>query len=264
MRPLEIFGITPFAETPLWAVGLTAIAHFCGFLIRGAFGFGSNLPIVMATTWLLGPHHAIVLTILTASLSQAHLFPQGVRQADWRLVGALIMGIYVGIGVGTYVFAALAPDVLAPILGALVIVIVLMDRTDAIGRLGRAVDLRGRPTVAGLSVVSGFVGTVSGGGGIYFLAPFLKHMCPTPVGFRSTSLTLSGLFMVGRVGFIAIAGFIDATLVVEAALLSPVVFLGSWTGSRWFRRADASGFFRGLSLMLAIGAVLLIARGLLA
>jgi len=259
--PLEFFGIAPFADTPLWAIGLTALAHFGGFLIRGAFGFGSNLPIVMATTLLLGPHHAIILTILTASFSQVHLFPQGVRRADWRLVFALIVGVYLGIAIGTYVFASLSPAALAPILGALVIVIVIMDRTNAIQRLGRLTDLRARPTVASLSVISGFVGTVSGGGGIYFLAPFLKHMCPTPDGFRSTSLVLSGLFMLGRVTFIAIAGFFDSQLVAEAVLLLPAVLLGGWAGTRWFHWADPSKFFAGLSAMLTLGALLLIAKG---
>ncbi len=201
--------------------------------------------------------------MLTASLSQLHLFPQGVRRADWRLVGALVAGVYGGIAVGTYVFVSLAPERLAPILGALVFVIVTMDRTNAIQRLGRVADLRSRPLVAVLSVVSGFVGTVSGGGGIYFLAPFLKHMCPTPIGFRSTSLTLSGIFMLGRVTFIAIAGLIDRTVMVEALLLLPAVLLGGWVGGRWFHRADPGSFFAGLSLMLILGAILLIAKSAL-
>lgn len=243
---------------------MLAAAYFLGFLIRGAFGFGSNLPIVVATAWLLGPHHAIVLVILTATLAQAHLFPQSFGKADWRLIGALVVGIYAGIAVGTYVFVALAPETLAPTLGALVIVIVAMDRFDAIGRLGRRVDLARRPAVAALSVVSGFVGTVSGGGGIYFLAPFLKHMLPRPDIFRATSLGLSGVFIFGRVVLIAVAGLIDLTTIVEAVLLMPVVILGGWTGGRWFRRADAGLFFRALSLMLLVGAALLIGRSLFA
>lgn len=242
---------------------MTVAAYFAGFLIRGAFGFGSNLPIIIATTWLLGPHHAIVLVVLVATMAQAHLFPQGVRRADWGLVVNLILGVCVGVGIGTYVFVSLDPSTLAPILGALVVAIVAMDRFQAIQRLGRLVDLNGRPTASSLSVVSGFVGTVSGGGGIYFLAPFLRHMCPTPVGFRSTSLALSGLFMFARAGFIALAGMIDATSAVEALLLMPAALLGGWAGGRWFHRADPDRFFRGLSLMLLAGALLLIAKSLL-
>ena len=255
--PFEIFGVQPFAETPLWAVALTALAHFAGFVIRGAFGFGSNLPIIILTALLLGPHHAIVLVVLTATFSQVHLFPQGVKGADWRLVGSLVTGVYIGIAIGTYVFVSLSADTLAPVLGALVIAIVLMDRFDAIRRLGRVIDLKAWTTVAPLSVVSGFVGTVSGGGGIYFLAPFLKHMLPEPVRFRCTNLVLSGVFMAGRAGFFLIAGMLDWQTTIEALLLMPAVFLGGFVGGRWAKTVAPDAFFRGLSVMLLVGALLL-------
>ena len=67
--------ITPFADIPLWAVIGVFASHFFGFFIRGALGFGSNMPIVLLTTWLLGPHHAILLVVLTAFVAQIHLFP---------------------------------------------------------------------------------------------------------------------------------------------------------------------------------------------
>ena len=51
---------------------------------------------------------------------------------------ALTGGVYLGIGVGTVVFVSLAPERLAPILGALVILIVVMDRFDLVGCDGRA------------------------------------------------------------------------------------------------------------------------------
>lgn len=259
---LSVLGVTPFGELAPWAVLCVALAHFAGFLIRGAFGFGSNLPIILATTWLLGPHHAIVLVVLTATMAQAQLFPQGVRRADWRLVAGLVVGVYVGIGVGTYVFVKLPADVLAPLLGFLVIGIVCMDRFRLFERLGRIVNLRARPTVGALATASGFVGTVSGGGGIYFLAPFLKHMCPDPVVFRSTSLVFSGIFMAGRAAFLALAGFIDLTTLIEAVCLLPAAFLGGWAGRRWFDRADAARFFGALSLMLLFGAALLVLKAL--
>jgi uncharacterized membrane protein YfcA len=260
---MTVLGVTPFADIPLWMLAAVATAHFCGFLIRGAFGFGSNLPIIIATTWLLGPHHAILLVIMTASMAQVHLFPQSFGQANWRLAAALTLGVYVGIGIGTYVFVSLDADALAPILGALIMTVVLMDRFDAIPRLARIIDLRAKPLVAVLSLISGFVGTVSGGGGIYFLAPFLRHMCPEPVTFRATNIALSGIFMFGRAGFVALAGLVDLTVIVEGMLLMPVVILGNIVGGRWFKSADPAGFFQALSFMLLAGAALLVARSIL-
>jgi uncharacterized membrane protein YfcA len=260
---MTILGVTPFADLPLWVLAAVAAAHFCGFLVRGAFGFGSNLPIIIATTWLLGPHHAILLVIMTATMAQLHLFPQSFGQANWRLTFALTLGVYVGIGIGTYVFVSLAPDALAPVLGALIMTVVLMDRFDAVPRLARIIDLRARPLVAVLSLVSGFVGTVSGGGGIYFLAPFLRHMSPEPVVFRATNIALSGIFMFGRFGFVALAGLVDLTVMIEGLLLMPVVILGNIVGGRWFKSADPARFFRALSFMLLAGAAMLVARGVL-
>lgn len=245
------------------AVALVAAAYFGGFLIRGAFGFGSNLPIVVMTAWLLGPHHAIVLVIITGVFAQAHLFPQCFGSANWRLVAMLTGGVYLGIAVGTYAFVSLTSETLAPILGAVVILIVAMDRFDAIGRLGRRIDLAAKPVVAPLSVASGLIGTVAGGGGIYFLAPFLRHMSPDAAIFRATNLALSGIFIFGRLGMIAVAGFVDRAAVLEAVALMPMAFLGSWAGGRWFHRVDAAHFFRALSLMLLLGAALLIGRSVL-
>lgn len=260
---MTVLGVTPFADIPLWMLAAVAAAHFCGFLIRGAFGFGSNLPIIIATTWLLGPHHAILLVIMTATMAQAHLFPQSFGHANWRLAATLTLGVYIGIGIGTYVFVSLDADSLAPILGALIMTVVLMDRFDAIPRLAHIIDLRAKPLVAVLSLISGFVGTVSGGGGIYFLAPFLRHMCPEPVTFRATNIALSGIFMFGRAGFVALAGLVDLTVIVEGLLLMPVVILGNIIGGRWFRSADPAGFFQALSFMLLAGAALLVARSIL-
>jgi len=259
----DTVSITPFAEASNWTLALTLIAYFLGFLVRGAFGFGSNLPIVILTAWALGPHHAVILVVLTGMMAQIYLFPQGVRNADWPLALKLASGVYLGIAIGTFAFVSLEPKVFAPVLGALVILLVAMDRLNVINRLSKVVDLRSRLVTFALSVMGGFVGTVSGGGGIYFLAPFLRYMCPTPIGFRSTNLVISGIFLAGRTIFIAVAGLIDLTSTVEAIVLMPFAFLGGWAGGRWFARANSERFFRLLSALLVLGALLLILRNFL-
>ncbi len=110
--------LVPFAELSPWLIGAVALAHFAGFFIRGAFGFGSNMPIVLATTWLLSPHHAIILVMLTATAAQVHLMPQGVRAADWRVVWTVTPGLALGIVVGTWLFAELEADGLILVMAA--------------------------------------------------------------------------------------------------------------------------------------------------
>ncbi len=42
-----------FPDVSLWAVGCMFVSYFLGFFVRGAFGFGSNIPIVLLTTSIL-------------------------------------------------------------------------------------------------------------------------------------------------------------------------------------------------------------------
>ena len=62
--------VTPFVGISWWAIAGVFAAHGFGCFIRGAFGFGSNMPIVIITTFLLGPHHAILLALLTTIVAQ--------------------------------------------------------------------------------------------------------------------------------------------------------------------------------------------------
>lgn len=254
--------VTPFAEVPSWAIVCVFASHFLGFFIRGVFGFGSNMPIVLLTTWMLGPHHAILLVILAAFVAQIHLFPQGLNTADWKVTRSLIIGQLVGIALGTWLFTILAADWLTLILGLLITSIVLMDRFKLLERLASLVDLRSRTVTSSLAVTSGAMGTVSGGGGIYFLAAYLKLACATPETLRGTNLILSGFFMMGRILFIAIARLISLRLLVEAAILLPVVFLGTWAGTRFFQASSPERFYAALQLLLFFAAIALVGKGI--
>jgi len=80
-------GITAFDAIGPAAIGFVLLAHFAGFYIRGALGFGSNMPIVLLTTWVLGPHHAILLVALTSGIAQIHLLPRGFAKPIGRSHG---------------------------------------------------------------------------------------------------------------------------------------------------------------------------------
>ena len=92
----------PFESFSLGAIIVVALAHGFGCFVRGAFGFGSNLPIVLVTTFILGPHHAIILSLMTSLVSQAHLLPQGFRNADWQIAKQLFLGLIIGTVFGVW------------------------------------------------------------------------------------------------------------------------------------------------------------------
>lgn len=251
----------PFSGIPTWAIVCVLVAHFMGFFIRGAFGFGSNMPIILMTTWLLGPHHAVVLVVVTASASQFHLLPQGLRTADWSVTRPLLVGMVVGVSVGTWVFTKLEADWLTLLMGGLITGIVVMDRCRVLERLTHVIDLRARIVSVTLALISGLVGTISGGGGLYFLIVYLKLACATVAGLRGTNLILSGLFILVRLVLLIWAGFVSWSVAVEAALLMPAVLLGTWAGTRCFHAIDSQRFFSALQFVLLAMAVALAVKG---
>ena len=263
MNFTELFPahLAPFAGVPWWAIACVIASYFFGFFVRGAFGFGSNMPIVLLTTWLLGPHHAILLTALAAAAAQIHLLPQGIATADWRVSRQLIAGMLVGVGTGTWLFVRLAEDWLTLVMGALIITIVALDRTRAVERFAPRADLRSPLVTTTLAAGSACAGAVGGGGAMYLMSGFLKFLCASPSALRGTNMVVSGIFIFARILFLSLAGLITPVVLIEAALLIPVVFLGTWAGTRFFRRAGPAGFYAALQTLLIAAALALIVRG---
>lgn len=255
-------GIVPFAGLSWWAIALVALIHAFGGVIRGTFGFGSNMPIVLLSTWILGPHHAILLSVLTTAVAQVQLFPQGMRTADWPVTLPLIGGLVVGIAFGTWMFTVLEPDWLTLVLGVLIAGVIAIDKFGIMERVGRRIDLRARPVTSALAVTGATIGTVSGGGALYFLIAYLKMVCASAARLRGTNVMLSAVFVVGRITALSFAGMLTPSLLVEGLLLAPAVLLASWAGSGAFRRFSTEGFFIGIQILLVLAALSLILRGL--
>jgi uncharacterized membrane protein YfcA len=250
-----------FSNEPLWAIGCIVASYFLGFFIRGAFGFGSNIPIVLLTTSILGPRHAIVLVAAAAFISQIDLLPQGVHTADWQVSKPLIAGMLTGSALGTWLLTLWTAEWLTVTMGLLIMAVIGMDRFQLLERLCRWVDLRSRGITSAFAVTSGTVGTVSGGGALYFLVAYLKLACPTPESFRGTNLVLSGFFITGRMLFFTVAGLVTLKIIVEVLVLVPVIFLGTWIGTRFFRATNPERFWAALQGLLACGGLVLVGKG---
>jgi uncharacterized protein len=251
----------PFRAVPLWAIGYIFVSYFVGFFVRGAFGFGSNIPIVLLTTSILGPHHAIVLVAVAAFISQIDLLPQGLHTADWQVSKPLIIGMIAGSAVGTWCLTLWTPEWLTVTMGLLIMAVVGMDRFRLLERVSTWLDLRSRAVTTTFAVTAGTVGTVSGGGALYFLVGYLKLACQTTESFRGTNLVLSAFFMTERMLFFMIAGLVTLKIIVEALVLVPAIFLGTWVGTRFFHTASPERFWAALQGLLVCGALILVGKG---
>ena len=155
-----------------------------------------------------------------------------------------------------------ATDWLMLVMGVVITIIVAMDRLRLLERMTHYIDLRARRVTTALAMFSGTVGTVSGGGGLYFLVVYLKLACTTAESLRGTSLILSGIFILVRVLFLLPTGLLTGPLLAEAALLMPVVFLGTWAGTRAFHLSGSRRFYNALQLLLLLAACALMIRGI--
>ena len=258
-----VADLIPFGDLSTLEVIVVFAVTFAGFFVRGAFGFGSNLPFVLVTTWILGPHRAIVLSVVVAVIAQLHLAPQGVRSADWPVVRPITAGLLIGTVIGTSLFAALSPQWLTVIMAVLILMILIMDRYGVFERIGSVIDLRAGRVALPLATLSGSVGSVSGGGGMYFLIAYLKLACRDALSLRGTNLMLSVFYQVGRLVALALVGYISAIVLVESVALLPAVFAGTLVGTRFFERGSEQRFYRGLQLVLLLAAAALLVKGVL-
>lgn len=250
-----------FPALSLWAITYVFVSYFLGFFVRGAFGFGSNIPIILLTTSILGPHHAIALVAVAALISQIDLLPQGVHTANWQVSNPLTVGMLAGSAVGTWLLTVWTAEWLTVTMGLLIMAVVGMDRFRLLERLCGWVDLRSPAMTSAFALTAGTVGTVSGGGALYFLVAYLKLVCQTPESFRGTNLVLSGFFMTGRMLFFVIAGLVTLKIIVEALALVPVIFLGTWMGTRFFHKTSPERFWAALQGLLVCGALILVGKG---
>ncbi|MGY8960104.1 MAG: TSUP family transporter, partial [Alphaproteobacteria bacterium] len=137
----------------------------------------------------------------------------------------------------------------------------VMDRFRLLERMTAYIDLRARPVTSSLALLSGFVGSISGGGGLYFLVVYLKLACKSALSLRSTNIMLSGVFILIRLILLVYAGFVSWPIVVESLFLTPAVLLGSWMGTRLFHASSPERFFAALQVLLLIASLSLMVRG---
>ena len=67
--------------------------------------------------------------------------------------------------------------------------------------------------------------------------------------------------MTGRLLFFMLAGLVTLQIVGEALVLMPVIFLGTWVGTRFFRTASPQRFWAGFQGRLVCGALVLVGKG---
>jgi uncharacterized membrane protein YfcA len=246
----------PFHDwTTVAIVGVAGI-YFVAFAGRGALGFGAIAPAVTLSSFLIPPHHAVLLAILTATVPQLQVLPEGIRRGDWHVARPAIVGLLISIPFGVWAFAHIGSKAFSLILGFIISLIVIMDTVKLLDRVAKAVDIRKPTIVFGLAAATGLMTGLAGAGGVMMLAVYLKHACRDYIALRATAALMGTILIFWRLLATVVAGLIDLQLVAESLLLIPIVYIGGWMGMHFFRRMGADRYynlFQGLLLISAVG-----------
>lgn len=226
-------------------------AVLIGAAVQTSVGLGLGLvgaPVVSMLDPSLMPGAMLVTTaflpMLTVGAEWRHIDLRGI---SWALAGRLV-----GTVAGVWVVAALAPQSLAIVVGAMVLLAVLLTVT--------AVRVRPTPRTLSLAgVVSGVTGTATSIGG-----PPIALVYQHDPGPRIRS-TLGAYFLVGMIislAALAVGGQLDSRDVYAGAALLPFVFAGFLLARPLRRIVDGHVLRTALLAVVTVSGVVLIVQSL--
>jgi uncharacterized membrane protein YfcA len=255
-------SLLPFSDVPGSAIAAIVVIYFLSFFIRGTLGFGSAMPAVLGGVWILPPHDAVLIALLTSVFAQVQLLPQGFREANWRVAKPMIAGMLVAVVIGVWIFANLKAAWLTIVLGICMSVAVLVDIGGLAERAARHVRLDRMSIAFAIAAVAGLIAGMAGAGSNYFMSFYLRWTAPKPSAFRATNIILSGVMTLWRCIVTLFTGLITVKLVIESALVMPAVFAGNWAGRHVATRLSTKRYFGFFRLLMLLASVALIWKGI--
>jgi len=257
-------GLIPFSDLSGYAVAGIFAVYFLSFFIRGTLGFGSGMPAILGSVWVMPPHDAVLIALLTSVFAQVQLLPQGMKEANWRITKPMMAGTIISVVVGVWIFAILKAAWLTIVLGACLSVAVLIDVAGLADRAALHMRLDRTSIAFGLATIAGLIAGIAGAGSNYFLSFYLRWATPQPRTFRATNIVLSGFMVLWRAIVTLFAGLITLKLVIESALVMPAVYAGGWAGRRFAMKLSAKRYFGAFRILLLVASVALIWKGIAA
>jgi uncharacterized membrane protein YfcA len=249
-----VLEATVFASWPQLVVVAAVLAFAQAVYVL--LGFGAGLIAVGALALVVPELRDVVVLLLLVNLpAEAAIVAGGRRRVRWRGVGAVGIGIVVGVPAGTWLLDRADPPLLLGLLG-LVLVAVGIAFLAAPRRPFRRPPAAISPAIGLLSgVLSGLFGT---GGPPLVVYYQLRGLAKTE--FRDTLMAVFLLVTAVRLPSYWAAGLLTRERLVSAAVVLPGVLLGGWLGHRTHLELDESAFRRAVSVALAVIGVVLLAR----
>jgi len=233
------------------AAGIIAAASF----VQGLAGFGIGLVALAFLPYFMTPATAVVLMTLLATVFCCLVFIPLRRDFHRTGVDLLLAGTLAGMPLGVWILASVPASLLARLIGAVLIMIVVLDLA---GLNPRHLPGRAWGLVAGLfsGVIGGAVGTPG--------PPAIVYMAAQGWSARTIKANLQAFLVVNQLIILVgywWAGLLTAEVWRLAAYFALPAAAGLLAGMRLFDRVDHARFRRIVFLVLLGSGIALLAGG---
>ncbi len=127
------------------------VAYFATYLIKGVVGLGGLTPVILFGSFIVGPHHSVLLALTANALSQVQFIPQAIRDGEWKIARKIIGANFAGAAVGIWVFGRLDAGWMTLVLGATLGLLSLVDQSNRASQLVGRIKLDSRFVILSLS-----------------------------------------------------------------------------------------------------------------
>jgi len=223
--------------------------------IRGYSGFGFSALVVSASTLVTNPLNLVPVVMLMEILATAGQAPAAWRDADKRLLALLLGGAIISMPVAIMFLSSIDTDLLRLIISVWILVMcaALLSGWSLKAKVGNG-------GTAGVGVVSGLANAAAVGG--LPVALFLTAQNLPARVFRATLIFYLCAIDIVALPMLGYAGVVNSGTFVAAAICAPLLALGVWLGGRRFITAAPENFRRMAISLLALLAVLGLAKSL--
>jgi uncharacterized membrane protein YfcA len=238
-----------------WLLAYSLACVLGAAVVRGFSGFGFSLLTITALSLALDPARIIPSIFILEIVASLSLLPGVWREAQWRSIGWLILGVALFTPAGVWLLAAVPAAPMKLALGLFVFATALL--------LMRGFVMKRMPNRIGTVATGAAAGLLNGAFGIGG-PPLILFFFNSPAGAavgRASVIALFVLIDVVGLVFLAHQGLVTQTSLLQATLFLPMLWLGVWIGHHSFRKADPAAFKRWVLRLLMLMAVLTAAQG---
>ena len=230
---------------------LIAIA-MVGGIMRGFAGFGTTLIMVPFFSLLMPPSESVFIALATDVLVMIPLLPNAVKDAQWKHIWPMIIGVFLATPLGVMVLTITKPEFMKIFIAILVIgsAFLLLSGWKYEGKRANSLSFF---IGAFSSVINGATGIGGPPIAVYFMARGLS-----PKILRASLNSLAFIMEGAAALFIYFAGVFEFKILVTVFILFPFMLLFTWIGSKLFSVLDNSLFNKIILYFLLVFGVYII------